>query len=388
MSQEKSKIIVTGYPYAFPHYFRVFDYVSVEERYFFILPRTWKSKTTFKLRRERGFTKYLVNAWSYGRQSFLGGPFKGLLPALFFLVPYLRFRYGCKVIYSCLEPNLLSTLFNSLIARFWGVKNILFTWQNVKPEEYLSGFKLKFFLVITRLNLSLASGVICGNDKAREIILSYRPGLKTIVCPLSGVDVEQFKPDAAGDWRQRLNIEGRKVFLFYGALDERKGLDYLLEAFNAASVGNAVLIIAGAGSLKDKLRKKAQTLNLEERVIFIDWLPNNELPKLLAAADVFVYPSVPHRGWEEQFGYAMAEAESAGLPVISTRSGSIDEIVVDGVTGFLVEPGNSRALAQAMEKIFSENIMEMGEKARNHIVINFDHKVVAGKITQFLKSFA
>ncbi len=387
MADFNSNIIITGYPYVFPHYFKIFRYFPPSERPILILPKVWISKTEMRVTQEPGFKKYLVQAWSYGKNSLLGGLWKGWLPSILFVLIYLRFKYRSKVIFSCLEPNLLSTLYNSFIAKCLGMKNVLFTWQNIDMSKRYSGVRRLLYKCLINFNLILSDGIICGNQKSRQIIASYNLDLKTAVFPLSGVDIDVFRPNLDNSWSDKLGIKDKEVFLFYGAMDDRKGIKYLIEAFGISKLQDAVLIIAGKGPSKEGLIKYAEELKLDDRIYFLDWLNNDDLPKLLAIADAFVYPSVRHFGWEEQFGYAMAEASASGVPVIATDTGSINEVVIDGVTGLLVEPANSEKLAMAMNEILKLDKSTLGSNGRNHIVRNFSHQVIAQKMTNFLNSF-
>lgn len=395
----RKPIIITGHPYAFPHYFKVFEYAENKSNFIFALPKLWAikgGKVKFKLEPKPEFMTYGLRAVSYGGHS-IRGLFKGWLPGLVFLLPYFKIKYKSKILYSCSEPNLLTTLCNGMLAKLCGMKYVFFTWQNVPPEVRMSGLKLKLSNVIARLNLWLADGIICGNQKAQQIIYQLQTTnhkLPTIVCPISGVDTEKFRPNIASNWREKLGIkQEEKLILFYGALDKRKGLNVLIDAFDKIckpTTVNYKLVLVGTGPMEKSLKLQVQSLKLQDKVKFLDWMPNDQLPALLNATDVFVYPSVPSGGWEEQFGYAMAEASAYGVPVVASRTGSIDEVVMDGQSGILVEPNNSEQLAMAITKLLSdENLCkQMGEFGREYIVKNFSHPVIASKIESFLLNFS
>lgn len=392
MNLEKIKIIITGHPYAFPYYFRLFDYFRDLDRFIFVLPRVWKSRVTIKPEKKIGYNIIRLRTWSYGSGSFLGGAFKGWLPGLLWLIPYLKIRCGIKVLYSCSEPNLLTTLFNGLLAKLFGLKFVIFTWQNVEPEKRLSDLKLKLSNCLVALNLKLADGIICGNKKAEVIVKRFDRNLTTLICPLSGVDIEKFKPNIPTDWKEKLYLGSSKMILFYGVLDGRKGLDILIRAFGTLAgrfidLEDCKLVIVGAGPKKEELIRLSENLKIGDSIKFLDWMKNYNLPELLNAADVFAYPSLSMvNGWEEQFGYAMAEAEACGIPVVATATGSIGEVVNAGVTGILVKPGDPDVLAEALGKILMDENMraKMGIAARDYVVKNFSHKVVAEKIEDFL----
>ncbi|MDD5016377.1 MAG: glycosyltransferase family 4 protein, partial [Atribacterota bacterium] len=152
---------------------------------------------------------------------------------------------------------------------------------------------------------------------------------------------------------------------------------------------NRELIIVGTGPEKEKLIRLVNELGISERVIFLDWMKNDELPALLNSADIFVYPSTPFGGWEEQFGYAMAEASACGVPVVATQTGSISEVIKNGQSGILVDPNSPDQLAEAINKVLSDDNLkkQMGEHGRKYIIENFSHQVVASKISDFLRSF-
>ena len=119
----------------------------------------------------------------------------------------------------------------------------------------------------------------------------------------------------------------------------------------------------------------------------IPWLNPAGIRELLSASHVFLYPSMPYGGWEEQFGYSMAEASLVELPIISTKSGSIEDVVINNRTGILVWPDDVEELSQAMILLAKdENLrMTMGQAGRRYIIDNFTYKIVVGKFYEFFK---
>ena len=149
-------IIITGFPYTFPHYFKVFEHLENKEDFVFVLPKLWLAKAgkiRLKLEPKSGFTIYGLRAVSYGGHS-IAGQFKGWLPGMIFLLPRLKIKFGSRVLYSCSEPNLLTTLYNGLIAKILGFKLILFTWQNVLPEDRMAGWKLKLSNALVTVSIT------------------------------------------------------------------------------------------------------------------------------------------------------------------------------------------------------------------------------------------
>jgi glycosyltransferase involved in cell wall biosynthesis len=111
----------------------------------------------------------------------------------------------------------------------------------------------------------------------------------------------------------------------------------------------------GDGDQRSLLQQQAQRLGLIESVRFWGTISNHELPDFYAAADLMVAPSHPAAsGDNEGQGVVLLEAFAAGVCVVATRAGGIEEVITNGVTGILVEPQNPEALAQAIAALLSD----------------------------------
>jgi len=153
--------------------------------------------------------------------------------------------------------------------------------------------------------------------------------------------------NTAAQTREELGITKNKaLFLFSGALIERKGVDILLKAFQqvASKHQEATLVILGDGPLRKQLEDSLPT-ELKSRLHFMGHLKQKEIPPFFAAADVFVFPS-RHDGW----GVVINEACGAGLPVITCDSvGAAHDLVQNEHNGFISERDDIEALAKHME---------------------------------------
>ena len=113
--------------------------------------------------------------------------------------------------------------------------------------------------------------------------------------------------------------------------------------------------IFGEGPLEKQLRGQIAELTLEEFVQLPGPKPQHELRERLARASVFVMPSVPEpEGGMDNLPTVIMEAMATGLPIVSTRIGGIPEMVIENETGFLVQPDDSVALADAIEKVTND----------------------------------
>ncbi|MBI4122033.1 MAG: glycosyltransferase family 4 protein [Parcubacteria group bacterium] len=388
------KVLISGFSYAFPYYFKVWEFYPDKGKLYFILPKLWiarQGKIRLELPHRPGFNIIPARVISYGSQSLvwkLGGLLKGFMPKTILLLPYLRIVKGIKIYYHISEPHLLTTFLNALAARLCGMKYICFTWQNLPPAERLSGLKLKLSNWFVWLNLSLSHAILCGSLLAQDVIRSIKPSMRTAQIQMAGVDTERFQPAPAAEGK----LAGGQTVLFFGALDERKGVDVLLRAFDQIKTDfpRAQLVIIGSGLVENKLHRLADELNLGERVQWHSWMKNEDLPRFVAQADVFVYLSRRAGGWIEQYGYAIMQASAAGLPVVATDNGSIYEVVKDGETGRLVETDSVEQTAAAIRHRLADPAAakRMGQAGHRYINERFSHSVVAKKFADFFLTLA
>lgn len=158
---------------------------------------------------------------------------------------------------------------------------------------------------------------------------------------------------------------------YAGRLVGKKGVDVLLRAMRdvVARLPDARLVIAGDGPDRHELERAAGALGLTPHVIFTGHLPRARLDALLAAAWVQAVPS----RWEEPFGLVAAEAMMRGTAVVATRGGGLTEQVRDGETGFLVPPGDPRALSDALARVLENRDLAeaMGARGRSIALAHF-----------------
>jgi glycosyltransferase involved in cell wall biosynthesis len=129
-----------------------------------------------------------------------------------------------------------------------------------------------------------------------------------------------------------------------------KGPILALEAFRRAleACPNLQLDFVGAGPLSPAVRQFVRAFDLDEKIVLHGVLPHDRVLELMARADLFMQHSLldPETGAIEGLPVAMLEAMSRGLPVVATRHGGIPEAVSDGLTGFLVDEGDTSAMAR------------------------------------------
>ena len=170
------------------------------------------------------------------------------------------------------------------------------------------------------------------------------------------------------DERLRAQLLGnsRALALTVARLDPQKGFTHLLEA--AALLPDVTFAVAGEGPERERLVERASSLGVAERV---RWLGHrDDVPSLLAAADLFVLPSL-----NEGLPLAAMEAMFASVPVVATDAGGTGELVRDGVTGLLVPPADPRALADAVRTLVCEPERAARLAAAARLLVEREHTV-------------
>ncbi len=194
----------------------------------------------------------------------------------------------------------------------------------------------------------------------------------------NGVDEKRFNPKVDGsEAREYLGLTDEVMILSVARLVEQKGMKYLIEAMKGL---DAKLVILGRGPKEKSLKKRVKKLGIEENVIFVtERIPEDMLPKMYAASDIFALPSL-----YEPFGLVAVEAMASGKPVVVSRIGGLKEIVTPEV-GFLVEPRDPADMASKLALLLSspELRKKMGKEARKRVEENFTWD----KIVKDYKSF-
>ncbi len=184
-----------------------------------------------------------------------------------------------------------------------------------------------------------------------------------------GTDPARFHPGVdASAARAEYGLEGGPWLLTVARLVPHKGVDVTLEALARLAPSRAGLryAVAGEGPDRERLEARAAELGVADRVRFLGAVPEDLLPGLYAAADLYVGLSREEGREVEGFGISFVEASASGLPVVAGRAGGVPDAVRDGETGILVDPRDPGAAAAAIRRILEEPALghRLGETGR------------------------
>ncbi len=192
-----------------------------------------------------------------------------------------------------------------------------------------------------------------------------------------GTDVDRFTSTegsrAEAYRRYPLTDNAAPVLASAGSFEERKGQVVLLEAvarLAAGSLPDIHLMLVGEGPDEAMLKEKIQTMDLEKNVTMFPF--TDEPNYIFERIDVLTLPSL----YKEGLPNVLLEAMSMGIPVVSSKMAGIPEIVFNGKTGYMVEPGDVDQLCDAITTLWSDRAAcrRMGSEARNLMKTSFDKK--------------
>jgi len=235
------------------------------------------------------------------------------------------------------------------VAKTAGVKHIITTEHLPMYPSFAKGRLFKKF-AMRSIDLVLT----VSDDNRKHLIKNHGIAPEKIEVIYNGISsVEKPEKKITGD------KVGRFVVAVIGALHRRKGHFTIFDAIKDLPE-NIRLVVAGEGDMEEEYREYVRDNKLDQRVEFIGHC--KDIGKLLAETDLLAVPSTL-----EATPYVILEAMSAGIPVVASRIFGIPELVIDGETGILVEPGESAIFAKAIGSLASDSATynKMTERSKN-----------------------
>ncbi len=223
------------------------------------------------------------------------------------------------------------------------------------PETVRGRTRLMLELGLKR-SMERADIIVTDSEFSRSEIIKYFPEheskLRVVPC---GVDPERFhpctEPERIPEVRKSLGI-GEKYFLYLGTIEPRKNLERLITAYYAfvKKVGEdapELVLAGGKGWLNDGIYRRAQRLGIEDKVIFTEYVPSEDMNPLMCGAMAFVFPSL-----YEGFGMPPLEAMACGVPVLTSGEASLPEVTGD--CAVICDAYSARSIAAGMYRLYSD----------------------------------
>ncbi len=279
--------------------------------------------------------------------------------------------YRPQVLHVDEEPYNLSAAIACRDAAAFGVRPVVFAWQNL-TRRYPPPFRWLERYVLERAD------AIAGTNAAAEVLRHKGHRRRIAVIPQFGVDPEVFAP------RPEPRDAERFVVGYAGRLVAAKGVDVLIRAVGAIG-GGAELAIAGSGPAAPDLRRIAASMR---GVTFEGVMASAAMPAFYRRLDAFVLPTVGRRGWTEQFGRAAVEAMACGTPTVVTDSGELPHVV--GGAGEIVPAGDVHALADTLARLRRdpERRAQLAAAGRARVLDAFTTERVAAATAAFYREVA
>ena len=272
---------------------------------------------------------------------------------------------------------------------YWTFHNALFDLREDHLSKHRWLLKPKRFShhLLYWLGSKRVDGIVAVSKDVKSSILDTMFGISSdkITIIRNCVDVKRYHQGFdRGKTRAQFGLSDKDLIgIAVATFKRQKGHVYLIEAASelVKQFPDFHLLFVGDGELKTEMESLVKQLNLDGRIHFLG--TRSDVPALLAASDLFILPSL----WEG-LPMALIEAMASGLPVVATRVSGTNEVMADEKTGFLVEPGNSRGLVDAIQKVLDDpgGAKVMGLASRSRVEELFSARTQAAEYIDLFTS--
>lgn len=212
------------------------------------------------------------------------------------------------------------------------------------------------------LDMGLASSmkradmIVTVSEFSKSEIIRYFPQheskIRVVPC---GVDLDRFKPcqqpERIPEVKKKLGIEG-EYFLYVGTIEPRKNLERLINAYNIfcqhEKDAPKLVLAGGKGWLYDGIFQRVTDLKLEDKVLFTQYISDEDMNPLMCGALAFVFPSI-----YEGFGIPPLEAMACGVPVLASNAASLPEVTGD--CAVTCDPYSEEEIAEGLRRLYSDS---------------------------------
>jgi glycosyltransferase involved in cell wall biosynthesis len=240
-----------------------------------------------------------------------------------------------------------------LTAKLTGKKFIL--WQTIWYHPQTLFHRISYPLL--RFIQNRSDSIVVYGQHGKDYLTGLGVDPKKTFIGWQTVDNSLYNQPVSDEEKIRLKadigIGNQKVILFVGRLEEVKGLRFLVEAFFRAGVEESVLVLIGDGPEKARVAGLAAQWGIQNRVRNVRFVPNQELYRYYAIADLFVLPSITTPKVKEAWGLVVNEAMNQGCPIVATDAvgAAVGGLVQHDINGLVVREQQVGELTEAFRKI-------------------------------------
>jgi glycosyltransferase involved in cell wall biosynthesis len=262
------------------------------------------------------------------------------------------------------------SVFGTKVIKHFNLPTILVPKTGTIVPEY----KKEFYFSDPCIN----THVITITDFARRYLIEeYGLPEEKVDLIYQGTDISSFTPSEGITDKAKelypLFKNSYPVIGCVGSFERRKGQSVLFEALKKIIAGpfpDIHLMIVGDGPDEEMLKRKRIDMNLENNITFFPF--TREPVYIYGRMDILALPSL----YKEGLPNVLLEAMAMGIPVVASKMAGVPELVLDGETGYMVEPGQVDQLSEGLIKLASDkgNLKKIGDEARRYVISNFDKR--------------
>ena len=267
-------------------------------------------------------------------------------------------------------------------------KNLFFTWWNLP-------YDLKFPIsVLEAYNLDNTHGVIAGNQDGAEVLRQHGYQGLIKVMPQLGVDENRFYSQPQPELKSQLEIQPNDFVVgFVGRFVEEKGLLTLGLALAGLRERPWKWLLLGRGPLQTVLMEKAVEWGIKDRLIWVESVPHDEVPRYINLMSTLVLPSETNTlfktltaaGWKEQFGHVLIEAMASKVPVMGSDSGEIPYVIAEA--GLIFPEKDVASLQKCLLSLMEqpELAQKLAQRGYERVMSHYTNQALARQLLAFYK---
>lgn len=261
-----------------------------------------------------------------------------------------------------------------VLAKAAGVKRIYFNDHSSRAQGVVPAPLKLHKRVVARTLTAPLTGILSVAEFTRHSGAAYRMTSAPNIVVKNGIQLLDLDKNLGLEFRVRYGIPADAIVITEICwMMPIKGVEVLLEAARGLLARHPRLhfLFVGGGDMLETYRKIASGMDHADRVHFPGIISEPVKAGLLDATDVYCQPSL----WQEASPLSVLEAMSKCLPVVASNSGGLPELVIDGVTGLLVPPGDSAALERELEKLITDEVLRKRLAEAGRKKVETEHRI-------------